>query len=282
MNIKHFPWTLHHPVQVPFDATMHHARMKSGESRFNEPAWALDSARARLSAAALQRQQHNKTIHAEYYGGPRKDGEEVVNDVLFRGALDGLLTRNHYGCLVLNAAHALFIDVDVWAPDQLAAADGAGGGKPMWQLVFDDLRAVLAAEADESFRIYRTAAGFRVLATANEYDPTSTYSAALMRAAGADYDFVDLCRIQNSFRARLSPKPWRCGVRRPPNLFPRHTQGEQCRFAEWLSGYKRASAHRATCHYLGAVGPERIHPRVAPVIELHDRQTRAHEALALA
>jgi hypothetical protein len=228
----------------------------------------------------MLRQQSNKTIRAEYYGGGR--GEEVVGDIVCHGATDSIVTRNHYGCLVLNAAHTLFIDVDVLAPDQLAPPDGSAGWEPMWQGVFDDLRAVLAAETDESFRIYRTAAGFRVLATANEYDPTSPYSAELMRAAGADSDFVDLCRIQNSFRARLSPKPWRCGMRRPPNLFPRHTEGEQSRFAEWLSGYDRASVNRATCRYLGSIGSEHIHPQIEPVIELHDRQTKAHEALALA
>jgi hypothetical protein len=228
------------------------------------------------------RKQRNKTIRAEYYGGGRDGEEEVVKDVLFWGALDGLLTRNHYGCLVLNAAHALFIDVDVLTPDQSAAPDVNGCWDATWQDVLDDVRAVLAGEADESFRIYRTAAGFRILATANEYDPTSPHAAELMRAAGADTDFVELCRIQHSFRARLSPKPWRCGVRRPPNLFPRHTEGEQLRFSEWLFGYERASANRATCRYLGNIGPERTHPRVAPVIELHDRETKAHEALALA
>jgi hypothetical protein len=243
---------------------------------------ALDTARKRLAYNAENYRRYRPLTSGEYYGGGREEPEEVVPDALFRGALDGLLTRNHYGCLVLNASHALFIDVDVLAPDQLANAEVRGEWNPMWQGVFGDLRTVLAGEADESFRIYRTAAGFRVLATAHEYDPTSTHSAELMRAAGADSDFVDLCRIQNSFRARLSPKPWRCGMRRPPNLFPRHTQGEQCRFAEWLSGYERASANRATCRYLGAIGPKRIHSRIAPVIELHDRHTKAHEALALA
>jgi hypothetical protein len=242
----------------------------------------LAAARCRLGAAADMRKQLNKTIRAEYYGGGREGEEEVVGNALCQGALDGLLTRNHYGCLVLNAAHALFIDVDVVAPDQLAAPDVSGSWDAAWQGVFDDLRTVLSSERDESFRIYRTAAGFRVLATANEYEPTSPQSAELMRAAGADFDFVELCRIQNSFRARLSPKPWRCGVRRPPNLFPRHTEGEQLRFAEWISGYERAGANRATCQYLGGIGPERVHPRIATVIELHDRQTRAHESLSLA
>jgi hypothetical protein len=238
----------------------------------------LGAARSRLIAAAAQ--QRNRIICAEYYGGGK--GEEIIGDIICRGFADSIVTRNHYGCLVLNAAHAMFIDVDVLSPNQFTGANQSCSREERWHGVLDDLRTVLAADSDESFRIYRTAAGFRILATANEYDPMSPHSAELMRAAGADSDFVDLCQIQNSFRARLSPKPWRCGVRRPPNLFPRHTEGEQCRFAEWLSGYERASSNRATCHYLGGVGPARIHSRIAPIIELHDSETRAHEALALA
>jgi hypothetical protein len=235
-------------------------------------------AAARLVAAAERR--NNKTIRAEYYGGGR--GEEVVGDIVCRGALNGLITRNHYGCLVLNAAHTLFIDVDVTSHDKLPDADGGGSNYQPWQRVLDDLCTVLASETDESFRIYRTAAGFRVLATRNEYDPTSADSAELMHAAGADCDFVSLCRIQSSFRARLSPKPWRCGMRRPPNLFPRHTAGEQRRFAEWLSRYAAVCSDRATCRYLGRVGDDFIHPHIAPIVELHDRATRAHVPLALA
>lgn len=242
---------------------------------------ALAAARSRLIAAAEQRQQRNKTIRAEYYGGGR--GEEVVGDIVCRGRASSILTRNHYGCLVLNAANALFIDVDVLGPGQLlATTDGSGGCQGPWQNVLDDLCTVLTGETHEGFRLYRTAAGFRILATGHEYDPTSPGSAELMHAAGADCDFVSLCRIQNSFRARLSPKPWRCGMRRPPNLFPRHTAGEQRRFAEWLSRYAAACSDRATCRYLGHVGDEFIHPQISPIIELHDRETRAHLPLALA
>jgi hypothetical protein len=103
-----------------------------------------------------------------------------------------------------------------------------------------------------------------------------------MNAVGADSDFVSLCRIQNSFRARLTPKPWRCGSRRPPNMFPRQAAEARWRFSRWLSQYENACRDRATCRFLEHVGPAAVHDRIAPIVELHDRVTKAHIDLPLA
>jgi hypothetical protein len=232
---------------------------------------ALYTARQRLLASA-ECYRHNKPLAGEeYYGGDRTE-ETAPN----REHIDGLVTRNHYGCIVLNAAHALFIDVDV-----LGERQPCGPIEP-WQQVLDDLRTVLRNERDEGFRIYRTAAGFRIIATRREYEPRSPQSAGLMESVGADADFVSLCHVQNSFRARLTPKPWRCGLRRPPNFFPRETADEKLRFTEWLSHYEQACRSYSTCQYLGRVGPEAIHARIAPIVELHDRESKAHAPLPLA
>ena len=77
---------------------------------YSDVSAALTAARSRLIADAMQRQQRNKTIRAEYYGGGKD--EEVVGDIVCSGSANSIVTRNHYGCLVLNAAHAMFIDVD--------------------------------------------------------------------------------------------------------------------------------------------------------------------------
>jgi hypothetical protein len=103
-----------------------------------------------------------------------------------------------------------------------------------------------------------------------------------MHAAGADAVFMNLCSVQQNFRARLTPKPWRCGMHRPPNLFPRQTIAEQRLFADWLSQYEQACRDRATCHFLEHVGRTAVHDRLAPIIDFHDRETRALEALPLA
>jgi hypothetical protein len=232
-------------------------------------------ARLRLLAATDRCRRHRELKNEEYYGMGH-ELEETIECASNHRFFDAIVTRNHYGSLILNARHALFIDVDV---DTKSSAERSG--QP-WSQTFDDLCTVLGSERDEGFRIYRTAAGFRVLATAHEFVPGSKLSIRLMDSVGADTHFVDLCARQNSFRARLTPKPWRCGTTRPPFVYPRLSlEHERC-FATWLSRYEHCCRDRATCQFLAHVGATRIHDCIAPIIEVHDQQTKAQTNLPLA
>src|SRR5262245_48903364 len=204
---------------------------------------ALCAARARLVRAA-QRSKHRRTISNDtgYYGTKVAQLEETIGDVAYSLPGDAVVTRNHYGSLVLNAARTLFIDVDFTPPGGphrwLQAL--AGSRRRAWHKMVDDLRLVLQRTTDEAFRIYRTAGGFRLLVTTREFEPRSQPAHNLMEIVGADDAFMKLCRIQNSFRARLTPKPWRCGAKRPPGAFPRETAEEQRKFGVWLARYESA------------------------------------------
>lgn len=241
-------------------------------------------ARARLAATHADYQRHKAPTNEVYYPDKRSPAEQSIDDLQGISSLDAVVTRNHYGSVVLNAHHALFIDVDM--PD----TDGAPRHTSAYQKqipslrqsTFDDLCMVLGSERDMGFRIYRTAAGFRILATTHEFEPESESARELMMSVGADDAFIRLCRVQKTFRARLTPKPWRCGADKPPNQFPRETTEEQRSFAEWLSQYERACHEHATCQFLGRVGPREMHQRVAPIVEFHDRETKAFQALELA
>ncbi len=245
---------------------------------------ALSSARNRLLATAALCQQHKAiTNNGKYYGVPKANSEEVVCRSASAGVVNAIITRNHYGSLVLNASRTLFIDVDGDDLGMQQHVDAAlRNTGESWQGMFNDLCVVLQNESNEGFRIYRTAAGFRLLATTHEYQPGSLQSNRLMQTVGADAAFVELCRIQQNFRARLSPKPWRCGTKLPPNSYPRKSIVQQQTFAHWRSQYDRACCQRATCKYLGHIGPSDLHECIAPIIELHDRETKAFESLPLA
>jgi hypothetical protein len=99
---------------------------------------------------------------------------------------------------------------------------------------------------------------------------------------GADPAFVQLCRAQRSFRARLTPKPWRCGLRAPSSEYPRQDADARREFEAWLAAYERACAERATCAFLEAVGPGRVLADHARVLRVHDTETRAESGLPLA
>jgi hypothetical protein len=243
------------------------------------------AARARLAQLHARYQQHAAPAKNIYYPPPRKNlSEQCLDDLAGVASLDALITRNHYGSVVLNARRALFIDVDMPNPGNKRQEEAAANREiqGIWKSTFDDLCMVLENERGTGFRIYRTAAGFRILAISQEFEPGSDPSNELMSTVGADDAFVRLCGSQKTFRARLTPKPWRCGTTRPPNDFPRATADEEERFAEWLRHYDSLSKKHATCQYLGEVGSSTVHERVAPIIEFHDRFTKAFDDLVLA
>lgn len=248
-----------------------------------DPDAALADARARLNTIA-RRCQNDKDaqLGRRLYYGQKTQLEETIHDLALNPIFDAVVTRNHYGCLVLNAAHALFIDVDMLASPRISTDYETTCRQEESLQVFDDLRTVLASECIEGFRIYRTAAGYRILATSREFTPGSFQSQRLMASVGADDAFMKLCLTQNSFRARLTPKPWRCGARRPPNSFPRSSTTEQQRFVEWRAHYDHACHDLATCQFLGNIGSTTIHDAIRPIVDFHDHQTRAFQTLALA
>ncbi|MCI0334504.1 MAG: hypothetical protein L0228_14905 [Planctomycetes bacterium] len=243
---------------------------------------ALAAARARLATSTQEYRRRHGLFNQVYYGD-RSRLEEALHEFSCDAA-DAVVTRNHYGSVVLNAAHTLFIDVDMHQTRPMSRLLNASSGhwQRPWRRMLRDLRTVLSSENEEGFRIYRTAAGFRILGTTHEFDAASARSKRLMTAVGADDAFVRLCEVQKTFRARLTPKPWRCGTPLPPNSYPRRSKLEKQRFTEWLSRYEDVCRNRATCQFLEHVGRQETHARVAPIIQLHDRETKAFEALELA
>jgi len=200
------------------------------------------------------------------YGyGSRPVREQILEEISGPGDRpDAILTRNSYGSVVLNAARAMFVDVD--------AQDAA----------LDRLRDALRGSGGATFRVYRTAAGFRLLATDRVFAPASSDAESVMRATGADPAFVQLCRVQESFRARLTPKPWRVGEKPPPGQFPRDGRDQEAAFNAWLERYERAAASKATCRFVETVGSGWLHPDIAPIVRLHDERTKAESGLPLA
>ena len=143
------------------------------------------------------------------------------------------------------------------------------------------IRALAAKPAwrDLALRVYRTAAGFRILVQADGLAPGGSRFRSLAGALDADGLYVDLCRKQGCWRARLTPKPERTGVKRPPRggHFPRTAEEEEP-FAAWLDGYRKASEGFAVCKPVATVGRFVEND----VVRLHDERTRCGSDLPLA
>ncbi len=140
----------------------------------------------------------------------------------------------------------------------------------------------MTGKPEFGFRVYRTCAGMRLLATHDLFDPADAATMPLLESLGADPLYVKLCHAQQSFRARLTPKPYRCGSEVNRIRFPREDPQENEAFEKWKAGYEQSSQRYATCRYQGAMGNEILHPEAENIIALHDDLTRAHENLELA
>lgn len=249
--------------------------------------WGDDETAARSTALqrlkrVLERLGRGEPFPDSYAYLSRPLREEILETVA--GPADAplaLLTRNRYGAQVLNAARLLFLDIDFPPPslmDRLRALFGAPGAQAR---ALARLRQALQQHGRATFRLYRTAAGLRAIAVDREFDPAGDDTRALMQATGTDPAFARLCVAQKSFRARLTPKPWRCRLRTPPGQHPRDGSGATA-FAAWLREYEKASGAFATCRYLETVGTGSARGDARALIDLHDRLTRSATALPLA
>lgn len=220
-----------------------------------------------------------------YPGVPlREEVIETLGDGQDESGVRAVVTRNGYGAQVLNASNMLFLDVDrepsgsgvfgrLFGKGKVGVTDSAGYRK---------LVDVLEREGGATFRIYETAAGLRVMAVDRLFDPLGETTGRLMRASGTDVNYARLCELQKSFRARLTPKPWRCGVGNPPGRHPRNDATDRRAFAGWLDAYQSAASSHATCRYLDSVGSGATLAALEPLIDLHDAMSGAYEQLPLA
>lgn len=147
------------------------------------------------------------------------------------------------------------------------------------------VRRYVAAHAGWRVRVYRTPAGLRVMALHRRFDPREAEVTACFEALGVDPMFARMCRNQNCFRARISPKPWRMGLprMRPPySAAWRPEQADLPARREWIETYERAAQGYAACRYIETFGNEAVDAEAEAVQQLHDTFCRAEQDLKIA
>lgn len=138
----------------------------------------------------------------------------------------------------------------------------------------------LASHLNWAIRLYRTPAGFRLIATHQRFSPHDADVAAFFEAIAADPLYCRMCLNQHCFRARLSAKPWRIGIsqhlRPRPGVWPINPDKIPMRTA-WITEYDQKAAAYAACRFIENLGNSQIDPDVAEVVSLHDQLSRALE-----
>ncbi|MFO1531866.1 MAG: hypothetical protein U1F77_19560 [Kiritimatiellia bacterium] len=189
------------------------------------------------------------------------------------GGVLALLTVNIYGADILNTSRVMFVDVDITNPKKRDKEEAAALGK------LDGL----LKSGGFGARVYRTAGGLRYILTLADCPPKSPATATLMGSLGADPLYVKLCHLQDCYRARLTPKPWRCGFPSPAVRFPYASAAVEADMANWREKYLKISADYAVCEFLDARGRlDAIPAVVSQIAEYHDRVTKAQSGLELA
>ncbi len=149
-------------------------------------------AQAQQGAAKLAEQFTTRGRPERYGYADRPLREPVLREMRdSAGEVSAVVTRNSYGCHVLNTAKAMFVDVDLpervenLAAVSIAKADAWARQHPGW-----------------SWRVYRTQAGLRLLATHQLFNPEDALCQTVFDATGCDPLYKKLCQTQSCFRAR--------------------------------------------------------------------------------
>ena len=131
-------------------------------------------------------------------------------------------------------------------------------------------------------RVYLTPKGYRVLAMHQTFEPKSDEAQLLFNAIHADPNYVRMCKNQNCFRARISPKPWRIGVNRLAlGVWP----VSEARLAireNWVRDYQKQAENYASCKFVAQLGSQVTHMKAKRVQSLHDQYCKSDTRLDIA
>jgi hypothetical protein len=77
--------------------------------------------------------------------------------------------------------------------------------------------------------------------------------------------------VQKCFRARLTPKPWRIDLTKPP--VHRHLTAPGVPnpgYDSWLENYETVSKGYQACRFMEKIGLEAPEPAIKEVVRVHD------------
>ena len=231
----------------------------------------------RRAAAAAQALADGKFHEAGYYEGERPFREEIVEEFTDDGQQIAIISRNNYGVLVLNTPNVFFADIDKPAGSAVKSFLGLfkkNTAEPSFerQLV-EKIETLCRQDSSLGLRLYRTTNGYRILITSKQIPTNEASSVSLLKTLGSDRLYVSLCKTQDCYRARLTPKPWRCNFHGPPTKFPYRSAAEEQEFRHWLQEYDSARGEFATCALIGDFGSAHRDPVGEKIVQLHDHYT---------
>lgn len=238
----------------------------------DSPEDAMVKARTRAQQAITRfvNRSFEKADRYLYHDRPLR--EEILEEITSGGKRIGVITRNAYGCKVLNAASAMFIDIDFPAPNKGLLDKLFGKKEPDQEPVYlEKVKAWQAGNPQYSLKVYRTSRGLRCFIINKLIDPLSEESRRILNELGSDKQYTTLCKVQECYRARLTPKHWRCSIPPPPNRYPWDNAAAEQKFRAWENNYQTKTSKYTTCKVLATLGGEGTNAETAMIMDSHDR-----------
>lgn len=169
----------------------------------------------------------------------------------------GVITVNAYHAFILNAQNMMIVDVDTSTDELINVLSPVVTNNR--NLALGVLDAFIKENPTMGFRVYDTACGLRYICTTHEFDPASKDSEMVMKSLLCDPRYAALCRKQGTYRARLTPKPWRVYCLDVPDTLEE---------LDWQDEYY-------VCQYVDSVGEQSILPQFKEMLTQHDKTTGA-------
>ena len=191
--------------------------------------------------------------------------------------------------------------------DKARAQKYADDAASLLPYMTDLIKKRIANHPTESFRLYQTPAGFRIIATHDVVLPSDRLVAEWFAYFHADTNYVRLCQAQQCFRARLTAKPWRLSEVENKKLAKdipakdfwfgsdntdvdnsiEQRQDELKARKQWIVDYDRFTQGYRACHYVESfAGREASHQlqsvAIKALVDWHDRACRVDKALPMA
>ena len=119
-----------------------------------------------------------------------------------------IITITRYGAQVLNTTEYTILDIDNYTI--FLFMEWFRKKSTLKDKIIDKFKRhiVRHPELGTSFRIYETHQGIRIIGK-HYFDPQEKNFRSIMRSLGVDPLYAFLCRKQNCYRVRLTPKPYR-------------------------------------------------------------------------
>ena len=255
------------------DRGISHGRTAFGHSN-QSMELAIADAEKRAKVLALAARDGELPRADQYYPvGPQR--EEIIESFDDDHGPHAILTRNNYGCIVLNTRELFFADIDVPEPTWMQKLMQRFRKRKPAELerLIETLKRLVAEDQRLGFRLYRTRQGYRVMLTSRPLPLGDPLSDQLMDRLNADPLYRRLCRFQECYRARLTPKPWRINALRAPRGsrgFPFESKETEAAYRAWESAYHQAAGKFSVCELIGEFGSDSVDDSLAPVRKLHD------------